>query len=133
MFCITNYCYPSLLSILVVDDSNAGRLVLKRVLERNNYYVVEAADGVEAMKIVRRMCPDLIAMDLNLPRMDGLAATKLIRQSKDLRRKVPILAITAYDRYGMREAALEAGCDHYLTKPLDLAEFERVVRQLLAG
>src|SRR5690349_13060066 len=105
------------LTVLVVDDSDDNRSLLKRMLQMQDYRVVEAADGRTAVVHAREECPDLILMDLNLPLMDGLEATKLIRECKELCRDVPIIAITAHDTYGIKEAALEAGCNGYLKKP----------------
>ena len=121
------------LIVLVVDDFEDSRLVLRRMLETRDYSVIEAADGREAVETARRQCPDLVLMDLHMPRVDGLAATKLIRECKDACRDVPIIAFTAFDTYGMKEAALEAGCDDYLAKPFDLDRLERVLRRCLVG
>src|SRR5437870_4357920 len=120
-------------TVLVAEDSADTRAVLCRVLASYGYRVVEAADGGEAVEAACRVCPDLILMDLNMPVMDGLAATERIRELKDRCGDVPIVAVTAFDTYGMREAALEAGCDAYLLKPLALDELESVVAALLAG
>ena len=123
----------STLTVLVADDFEDTRALLRRMLESHNCRVVEAADGLEAVEMARRACPNLILMDLNMPMLDGLAAAEQIRSCQEGCRGVPILAITAFDTYGMREAALEAGCDAYLLKPLALDELEAVVARLLAG
>jgi CheY-like chemotaxis protein len=120
-------------TVLVVDDSTDTRAVLRRTLARRGYRVVEAADGREAVEAALRECPDLILMDLNMPVMDGLAATERIRELKERCGDVAIVAVTAFDTYGMKEAAIEAGCDAYLLKPLALDELEEVVARLLAG
>ncbi|HYG81411.1 MAG TPA: response regulator [Pyrinomonadaceae bacterium] len=121
------------MTVLVADDFDDTRAVLRLMLESHNCRVVEAADGLEAVEVARRACPNLILMDLNMPMLDGLAAAQQIRQCKEVRRGVPILAITAFDTYGMREAALEAGCDDYLVKPIGADELDRVMRRLLPG
>ena len=122
------------LSVLVVEDFEDARQIIKRVLERiGDYRATEAADGQEALELVRRDCPDLILMDLNLPQMDGIAVTRLIRASKEACKDVPIIAITAHDTVGMREAAIEAGCNAYVPKPIDFDELERVIRRTLRG
>lgn len=118
-------------TVLVAEDSADTRAVLSRVLTSFGYHVVEAADGEAAVEAARRVCPDLVLMDLNMPVMDGLAATERIRQLRDECGNIPIVAVTAFDTYGMREAALEAGCDAYLLKPLALDELESVVTGLL--
>ena len=120
-------------TILVADDSADTRAVLCRMFSSRGYNVVEAADGREAVKQALRECPDLILMDLNMPVMDGLAATERIRELREKCGDVAIVAVTAFDTYGMKEAALEAGCDAYLLKPLALDELEEVVARLLAG
>lgn len=121
------------LTVLVADDFDDTRAVLRRMLERHNCHVVEAADGREAVEMARRAGPGLILMDLNMPLMDGLAAARLIRGCKEVGRGVQILAITAFDTYGMKEAALEAGCDGYITKPVEADELDRALRRLLPG
>ena len=120
--------YPT---VLVVDDSEDTRLVLRLALGAKGYHVLEARDGHEAVEVARRKCPDLILMDLNMPMMDGLKATKRIRECKELCQSAPILAITAFDTYGIEEAALEAVCDGYIRKPLDGDEVDRVLRSFL--
>jgi two-component system cell cycle response regulator DivK len=122
--------YPT---ILVVDDSEDTRLMLRRAFEAMDYHVLEAANGQEALDVARRECPDLILMDLNMPLMDGLEAAKRIRECKELCQSTPILAITAFDTYGMEEAALEAGCNGYIRKPFDSDEPEKIVRGFLPG
>ena len=120
-------------TILVADDSADTRAVLCRTLAGRGYRVVEAADGREAVDLALRECPDLILMDLNMPVMDGLAATERIRELREKCGDVAIVAVTAFDTYGMREAALEAGCQAYLLKPLALDELEAVVAGLLSA
>lgn len=115
------------LMILLVDDYEASRFVLRNFLESHGYRVVEAINGQEAIDLAQRECPDLILMDLNLPVLDGLLAAERIRASRAACRNVPIIAITAFDTYGMKEAALEAGCNAYIAKPID---FERVGKLL---
>ena len=116
------------LTVLVADDSDDIRQVLKRALVIDGYHVVEASNGVEAIEIARQRCPDLILMDLNMPTLDGLAATEKIRGLKGKCEYVPIIAMTAFDIYGMKEAALQAGCNAYMDKPLDLARLEKMLR-----
>ena len=120
-------------TILVADDSADTRAVLCRTLAYRGYRVLEAADGKAAVELAREMCPDLVVMDLNMPVMDGLVATERIRQFKYECGDIPIVVVTAFDTYGMREAAQEAGCNAYLVKPLLLDELESVVERLLVG
>jgi CheY-like chemotaxis protein len=120
-------------TILIAEDFDDTRMMMRKLLEMNGYEVVEAVNGREAVEIVQKECPDLILMDLNMPQMDGLAATEQIRECKELCKSVTILAITAHDTYGMKEAAMEAGCDGYLTKPIDFDRLEKVISRILAS
>jgi two-component system, cell cycle response regulator DivK len=118
-------------SVLVVEDSDETRAMLTRMLHIEGYRPVEARNGVEALEKVCEYSPDLIIMDLNMPHLDGLTATERIRKYREKHAHVPIVAITAFDTFGMEEAALEAGCNHYLLKPLDLDQLGIVLRQHL--
>ncbi|HEU4434608.1 MAG TPA: response regulator, partial [Pyrinomonadaceae bacterium] len=108
--------YPT---VLIAEDSHDTRIMLKRAFELKGYNVVEAADGNEALEAVHETRPNLIVIDLNMPVIDGLETIKNIRQLEPPGEHVPIVAITAFDVYGMKEAALETGCNTYLSKPLD--------------
>lgn len=118
-------------TVLVVDDYEDSRTMFRRLMESKGCAVAEAVDGEAAVEAARRARPDLILLDLNMPRVDGLAAAQRIRELKGATRDVPIIAITAFDTYGMKEAALEAGCDDYLTKPVDIHDLERSLKNLL--
>ena len=120
-------------TILVVEDSDDTRVVIKLELERWGYRVVEACNGREAIEIVEGACPDLILMDLNMPEVDGLTATQAIRRCGARCASAPILAITAYDTFGIEDAAREAGCDAYIKKPLDMSQLEKTVSGFLYG
>jgi CheY-like chemotaxis protein len=120
------------LTVLIADDFADTRSMLRQMLETQNYCVLEAADGQEAVEVAQRACPNLILMDLNMPLLDGLEAVQQIRECQELCRNVPILAITAFDTYGMKEAAIEAGCDDYLTKPIDADELNIVLLRYMA-
>ena len=93
--------------------------------------VVEADNGKEAVTLIQRRCPDLVLMDLHLPLMSGLDATKQIRQNRYSGNDLPIVAITAHDGSGVKESALNAGCNDYLTKPIDFDRLEKTMRQIL--
>jgi CheY-like chemotaxis protein len=118
-------------TILVVEDSKDTRNVISFSLTKYGYKVVTAVNGEEALVVALHERPDLILMDLNMPLMDGLAATKQIREHEELR-KVPILAVTAYDTYGMKEAAKEAGCDGYIKKPIDFNRLDTILLRILS-
>ena len=118
-------------TILVVEDSDDTRAIIRLELERWGYTVVEARNGREAIELIERLCPDLILMDLNMPEVDGLTAAQAIRKYNEQCAGVPILAITAYDTFGIEEAAREAGCDAYILKPLDMPQLEKTVSGFL--
>jgi CheY-like chemotaxis protein len=119
--------YPT---VLIAEDSHDTRIMLKRAFELKGYSVLEAADGSEALEVVHENRPNLIVIDLNMPVIDGLEAIKEIRKLEAPGEQVPIVAITAFDVYGMKEAAFETGCNTYLSKPLDMDELDRALKGL---
>lgn len=119
-------------TILVVEDFEDTREMIALELRREGYEVVEAADGVSAVEMVKRRCPDLVLMDLSLPGRDGLSAAYRMRELEAMCR-VPIVACTAHESDLHREVALAAGCDEYVTKPIDMALLKGVVARLLDG
>ncbi len=106
------------LTVMVVDDNEDLREMLRYMVERLGYRVVEAENGREAIEIARHKCPDMILMDLSMPVMDGLAATRLLREMETVSH-VPIVAISANRREQSQAEALAAGCNEYLTKPVN--------------
>jgi CheY-like chemotaxis protein len=118
-------------TVMVVDDNDSMRELIGMHLRIHGYEVVEASDGSEAVELVRRECPALILMDINMPVMDGLEATRLIRAIKDLCR-MPIVAISAYgEGDGNRQMALAAGCDEYISKTKGINELPSIVERHL--
>jgi CheY-like chemotaxis protein len=117
-------------NVLVADDDKETRLYLRALMQSWGCRVSEAKDGQAAIEMVHEKCPDLVLLDLNMPRLDGLAVAEKTRQIKGKCEQVPIIAITGYDTHGMRDAALAAGCSDYLGKPIDQDEFEHVLRRL---
>lgn len=117
-------------TILVVDDFDDTRLMMRLWLERRGYRVIEAADGLEAVEVARRESPDLVIMDIEMPAMDGLAATRRIREEERLR-SVPVLAVSAYGEEHWRERALEAGCNEYVSTPFNPTELNGLIKSLL--
>jgi CheY-like chemotaxis protein len=103
---------------------------MRRLLEMSGYRVVEAINGVEAVKLASEENPGIILMDLSLPLIDGLTATRRIRSLPGLS-KVPIVAVSAHDTADFHSEALAAGCNAYVTKPIDYPELEEVVNRLL--
>lgn len=114
--------------VLVVDDDRAVRESLRRSLEYNGYGVRLAADGAEALASVAAAPPEVVIMDVMMPRLDGLEATRALRAASN---DVPILVLTARDAVGDRVEGLDAGADDYLTKPFSLAELLARLRALL--
>jgi two-component system response regulator MprA len=114
--------------VLVVDDDKAVRESLRRSLEFNGYAVSLAADGVEALAGIGGMVPDVVVMDVMMPRLDGIETTKSLRKAGN---DVPILVLTARDAIGDRVEGLDAGADDYLTKPFALQELLARLRALL--
>jgi len=117
--------YPT---VLLAEDSQDTRAMLRRAFELKGYRVFEAEDGQEALHLARRLHPSLIVIDLNMPVLDGLETVKNLRENERPGEQTPVVAITAYDVPGMEDAALENGCDRYLRKPLDLEELDRALR-----
>jgi CheY-like chemotaxis protein len=124
---VSTALYPK---VLIAEDSLDTRIMLKRAFELKGYSVIEAADGNEAIEAIHETRPNLIVIDLNMPVVDGLEAIKTIRNLEAPGEQVPIVAITAFDVYGMKEAALETGCNSYLSKPLDMEELDRALKGL---
>ena len=116
-------------TIMVVEDYDDTRLLLKKGLEGLGYSVLEASNGQEAVDIAAREHLDLILMDLDLPILDGIVATQRIRQQSNLR--VPIVAVTAYPMSYTRVKAFSEGCDEYMAKPIDMTELARLVNRYL--
>ena len=105
--------------ILVVEDNEMNRDMLSRRLVRKKYEVLVAVDGRESVEMARSETPDLILMDMSLPVMDGWEATRQLKASPETQ-VIPIIALTAHAMSGDREKAMEAGCDDYDTKPIEL-------------
>ncbi len=124
---VSRALYPT---VLIAEDSTDTRIMLKRAFELKGYHVIEAEDGSQALQAVRQQRPNLIVVDLNMPVVDGLETVKKIRNLESPGEQVPIVAITAFDVYGMKEAALEIGCNTYLRKPLDMEELDRTLKGL---
>lgn len=105
--------------ILIVEDNEMNRDMLSRRLERRGFAIVMAVDGQQGVAMARSEKPDLILMDMSLPVMDGWAATQAIKADEALK-AIPVIALTAHAMAGDREKAIEAGCDDYDTKPIEL-------------
>ena len=119
-----------LLTVLLVEDTEDNRFMMRRLLEMAGYRVVEAMNGEEAVKLAKSESPHLILMDLSLPVIDGLAATRLIRKLPACE-STPIIAVSAHDTSDFQSEAIEAGCNSYVTKPIDFNDLEELIAQLL--
>ncbi|HEV7684541.1 MAG TPA: response regulator [Pyrinomonadaceae bacterium] len=117
-------------TILIVDDFDDTRLLLRTWLQKKGFRVVEAEDGNFAVAAAERVHPDLIIMDVEMPQLDGLSATRKIRQLTDFG-AVPIVAVSAYGADQYRAHALAAGCDEYVSTPFEPEELERLIRALI--
>lgn len=124
---VATILYPT---VLIAEDSHDTRVMLKRAFELKGYSVIEAEDGNEALELARKYRPSLLVIDLNMPVVDGLETIKEVRNREAPGEQIPIVAITAFDVYGMKEAALELGCNTYLSKPLDMDELDRELKGL---
>jgi CheY-like chemotaxis protein len=118
--------------ILLVEDNEMNRDMLSRRLERRGYEVIVAVDGEEGVARARAEAPDLIVMDMSLPVLDGWEATRQLKAAPETK-SIPIVALTAHAMAGDREKALEAGCDDFDTKPIDLPRLLGKLEGLLGG
>ena len=109
---------------LVVEDFEDSRFMMRRLLEMAGYNVVEATDGEQAVRLALEERPAVILMDLSLPKLDGLSATRKIRKQLS---HVPIVAVSAHDGPDSRAEALAAGCDEYVTKPIDFDQLTNLL------
>ena len=118
--------------ILLVEDFDDTRLMMKMWLEKRGYHVIEAETGEKAITLAQREAPDLIIMDVMMPGMNGLDATQRIRQYQALR-TTPIVAVSAYGVNEYRRLAIQAGCNEYVSTPFDPTALAELIESLLAG
>jgi len=116
--------------ILYIEDNPENRLLVSRILEVEGYEVVEAVDGLSGLKAATETDPDLILLDIELPKVDGYSLAERFRQIPELD-QVPILAVTANVMKGDRERTLAAGCDGYIPKPIDIDRLPGQIEQAL--
>ena len=117
-------------TILIVDDFDDTRLLLRTWLQKKGFHVVEAENGNRAVAKAESVRPDLIIMDVEMPELDGLAATRKIRELSGFA-SVPIVAVSAYGADQYRDHALAAGCNEYVSTPFEPDELERLIRALI--
>lgn len=115
--------------ILLVEDNQMNRDMLSRRLRRKGFEVLLAEDGQDGVSLARSGSPDLILMDMSLPTMDGWTAARLLKSESETS-SIPIIALTAHAMHGDRDKALDAGCDEYETKPVNLARLLRKIEVL---
>lgn len=116
-------------TILIVEDYEDARQFMKFLVESYGYQVIEAGDGLEAIESFRNYFPDLVLMDISMPLMDGLTATKKIREL-DGTAQIPIIAVTAHGKQ-FYQRAIESGCNAVIDKPVDFDSFEPFLNQYL--
>ena len=117
--------------ILVVEDSADNLAMISLALQQQGYKVVTAVNGEDAISVATQTNPNLILMDINMPELEGLGATRRIRENEALR-DVPVIAVTAFSTEGFQRAAYDAGISGYLTKPIDLDRMNQLIARLLS-
>jgi two-component system, cell cycle response regulator DivK len=119
-----------MMKILIAEDNEINRELLRELLEIRGYSVVDACDGQEALNMIEQTHPDLLLLDIGMPVLDGFAVIRKIRQNSQLA-KLPVVAVTAYAMQGDRDRILNSGFDGYLSKPIDAnalaAELDRLL------
>ncbi len=118
------------ITILYVEDDPNNRLLIRRVLMAEDFRVLEATNAVEAMYVLQKTRPDLILMDINMPDVDGYTLTAQIKKLPGFS-LIPVIALTANVMRGDRERTLEAGCDGYIQKPIDVDALPRQIQDFL--
>ena len=114
--------------VLIIEDEPKNLTLFRDLLQRFEYMTIEAKNGRDGVELARTRNPDLILMDIQMPIMDGLEATRILKLDANTK-NIPILALTSYAMKGDREKILQAGCDGYLAKPIDVKEFLATVAQ----
>jgi CheY-like chemotaxis protein len=117
-------------TILVVEDNKLNMKLVKGLIKIGKYRMLEANDAESGIEQIHEQRPDLVLMDIQLPGMDGISATKIIKEDPELK-DIPIVALTSYAMQGDEEKALAAGCTGYITKPIDTRNFLETVSQYL--
>jgi two-component system cell cycle response regulator DivK len=118
--------------ILIVEDEAKNLTLLRDLLQVSGYSTIEATDGKQGVELAKSKKPDLILMDIMMPEMDGLEATRILKADATTG-DIPILALTSYAMKGDEERILEAGCDGYLAKPYNIRELLKTVAEYLSG
>ena len=122
---------PKPASILIVDDYEDNRQMMRKLLEMIGYRVLEADNGLDAVRLTQQERPSLVIMDLGLPLLGGIEAAKMIHETPATS-EIPIIILSAYDAAIAQDDAIASGCSGYLTKPVDYVSLEKTIRTLLA-
>ena len=117
--------------ILVVEDNEQNRVLMRQIFTHHGYEVLEATDGLTGLEMARVHMPDLVLLDIQMPVMNGYMVIRELRNHPELK-KIKVIAVTSFAMKGDREKALEAGFDEYVTKPIDTRKFPELVRELLS-
>ncbi len=117
-------------SVLCVEDNPTNLLLVSRIVEAEGHQLLKAQTGAEAMAILEKQVPDIILLDINIPGIDGLEVARQIKANERLKH-IPLIATTANVLVGDRERCLEAGCDEYMPKPLDIRQLRQMMRGFL--
>jgi two-component system cell cycle response regulator DivK len=118
--------------VLVAEDNAVNRELIRELLELRGYEVSEACDGQEALQMIEASPPDILLLDLGMPKLDGFGVIKKVRENPQLA-GLPVLAVTAYAMRGDREKALDAGFNGYVSKPINAAALSQAMESLLGG
>jgi CheY-like chemotaxis protein len=118
--------------VLIVEDNPMNMRLIEMILKSDNYLLLKARDGEEALAIAAIDHPDLVLMDIRLPRLSGLEVARRLRKNGKLGH-IPIIALTAHAMKGDEEKAIEAGCDGYVSKPIDTRRLPKLVADMLSG
>lgn len=120
-------------TVLVAEDDPDVRLLIRTKMEMSGYRVVATADGQQTVEAARDERPDIILMDLHLPRLNGFSVARFIRQQEEGARRVPIIVVSGHDPAIHRNLALAAGCNAFVTKPIDFKRLEELMERLLTS
>lgn len=117
-------------NVMVVEDNEKNRKLMRVVLKSKGYAVIEAATGEEALNLLKNQKPDIILMDIQLPGIDGLTLIKQIKADA-MTKEIPIIAVTAYAMKGDEQKILETGCDAYVSKPINTQELPLIIEKYI--
>jgi CheY-like chemotaxis protein len=116
-------------SILVIEDNELNMKLMRGIFQLGGYRIIEAVDAENGIRLARELRPFLILMDIQLPGMDGLKATRIIKSDSEMK-DIPVVALTGFAMRGDEEKAQEAGCDGYITKPIDFKDVLKKIDEI---